>query len=67
MRLESGPACRATSFLGPGSATCTAMHWGTSLKVVVTVEYPFGLNLISGQPATSSFRIDPGGGYNSLN
>ena len=65
LRLESGPTCRATSLLGGGQATCTAVPDGTSLKVFVHIVYPFGLNLIAGPNTTTTFWIDHSGGYHS--
>jgi hypothetical protein len=34
--------------------------------VVVNVVYPFGLDLIAGQETTTSFTVDPNGGYQRL-
>jgi hypothetical protein len=66
MRLVSGPTCQATSFLGRGTASCTATPAGDSLSVLVRINYPFGLNDWAGQPTTTKFVIDPGGGYSEL-
>ena len=66
LQLSAQPKCTATSFLGPGTATCSATESGGSIKVVVYVVYPFGLDLIAGQPTTTSFMIDTGGGYQRL-
>jgi hypothetical protein len=65
LRLESGPTCEATSFLGAGQATCTATQDGSELKVVLHLSYPFGLNLLAGPPTTRTFWIQPGGSYRS--
>jgi hypothetical protein len=65
LRLESGPTCRATSFLGSGQATCSAAADGNKLKVVVNILYPFDLNVLDPQKATTIFWIDPGGSYSS--
>jgi hypothetical protein len=65
LRIESGPTCQATSFLGAGHITCTATPDGSNLKVVVHVDYPLGLNLVAGQRTTTSFWVDPSGDYSS--
>jgi hypothetical protein len=65
MRILAGPTCEATSFLGAGTATCSSAPDGSDLSVTVTVHYPFGLDIVSGGPVTTTFRIDPGGGYNA--
>lgn len=65
MHLVSGPTCQATSFLGRGTATCTATPTGDSLEVVVRIDYPFGLNESAGQPTTTRFRINTNG-YSAL-
>ncbi len=41
LRVQSGPTCTATSFLGAGEAICTATPDGSKLKVAVKVVYPF--------------------------
>jgi hypothetical protein len=66
LSLVSGPTCQATSFLGRGKASCTATQAGDSLRVVVQMNYPFGLNEWAGQPTRTTFMIDPGGGYSEL-
>lgn len=66
LRIKSGPTCAAKSFLGPGVAYCSASPSGSRLRVTVTFHYPAGLDSISGQPATSTFFIDPSGGYSSF-
>ncbi len=65
MRLVSGPTCQATSFLGRGTASCTATPTGKSLQVVVRIDYPFGLNEWAGQPTTTRFMITTNG-YSAL-
>lgn len=65
LQLTSSPTCSASSFLGPGSATCTASPDGDKLKVTVDITYPFGLGLIAGYPNPSTFYMDPGGGYST--
>ena len=65
MRIASGPTCSATSFLGAGTASCYSTPDGSDLKVTVTIHYPFGLDWIANSPSTTTFRIDPGGGYNA--
>jgi hypothetical protein len=65
LHLSAPPKCEATSFLGQGSATCTASQEGSSVKVVVHVVYPFGLDFIAGQPTTTSFTVSPSGNYSS--
>ena len=61
LRVTSGPTCRATSFLGPGTASCTAVSQGDSLKVTVHVTYPFFLDSLSGRPATTAFTLTQSG------
>jgi hypothetical protein len=63
LRISSGPTCQATSFLGRGTATCTASPSGSNLKVTVHINYPFGLDLLAGQPASTTFTLHPDGGY----
>lgn len=65
LRASSGPTCQATSFLGRGTATCTASPAGRSVKVVVHIVYPFGLNLIAGQPTTTSWTVNQYGNWSS--
>jgi hypothetical protein len=65
LRIASGPSCRATSFLGGGQATCIATPDGNKLKVTVNFVYPFGLNQVAGPKSSSTFWVDPGGGYSS--
>jgi hypothetical protein len=64
LRAVSGPTCRATSFLGAGTATCAAISEGGNLKVTVQVDYPFGLDLIAG-PLASSFTVHSSGSWSS--
>jgi len=66
LQLSAQPKCTATSFLGQGTATCSASESGGSIKVVVNVVYPFGLDLIAGRETTTSFMVDPNGGYQRL-
>jgi len=66
LRLASGPTCTATSFLGPGTATCTATPAGDRLKVVVHISYPFVLDWLNGRPSTTAWTLSPGGGYNAV-
>jgi hypothetical protein len=63
LRLASGPTCAATSFLGAGTATCTASPAGDRLKVVVHISYPFVLDWLSGRPSTTAWTLSPDGGY----
>ncbi len=63
LRLASGPNCTATTFLGPGTATCTATPAGDRLKVVVHISYPFGFDWLAGRPSTTAWTISPDGGY----
>ena len=65
LRLTSGPTCYATSFLGPGTASCTPTNAGRDLKVVFKASYPFELDNFSGQAQSMTFRISPEGGYSS--
>jgi hypothetical protein len=67
LRIASGPTCTATSFLGPGTATCTATPAGDRLKVVVHITYPFGLDWLSGRPSTTAWTVSPGGGWFAAN
>jgi hypothetical protein len=67
LRLASGPTCAATSFLGPGTATCTTTPAGDRLKVVVHITYPFGLDWLSGRPSTTAWTVSPGGGWFAAN
>lgn len=66
LRIASGPTCAAQSFLGPGTASCSAVPSGSRLRVTVTFHYPGVLDLISSQPSTSTFYIDPSGSYSTL-
>jgi hypothetical protein len=66
-RLAAGPTCSATSFLGPGTATCTAAPDGDRLKVVVHISYPLGLDWIAGWPSTTAWTVSPGGGWFAAN
>jgi hypothetical protein len=66
LRAASGPTCRATSFLCPGSATCTASPAGDGLKVVVQLDYPFGLDLIAGRPLKTAFTVSRSGGWTAV-
>jgi hypothetical protein len=59
LRVTSGPTCSATSFMGPGTATCTAVSQSGGLKVTVHVTYPFGLNSLAGQPSATAFTLSP--------
>jgi hypothetical protein len=63
LRLASGPTCAATSFLGPGTATCTATPAGDRLRVVVTINYPLGLDWLAGRASTAAWIVSPGGGW----
>lgn len=65
MRIQGVPNCSAASFLGAGTATCSSAPDGSDLRVTVIVSYPFLLGPMLGLPATTTFRIDPGGGYNA--
>lgn len=65
LQLSSPPACSASSFLGPGSATCTASRNGSRLKIDVRLTYPLYLGLIAGYPTSPVFYVDPGGGYST--
>jgi hypothetical protein len=57
LRVTSGPTCRATSFMGPGEATCTAVSQGDHLKVTVHITYPFFLDSLNGRPSTTAFTL----------
>jgi hypothetical protein len=63
LRLASGPTCTATSFLGPGTATCIATPAGDRLKVVVHISYPLVLEWLNARPSTTAWTLSPGGGY----
>jgi hypothetical protein len=63
LRIASRPTCSATSFLGPGTATCTATPAGDRLKVVVHISYPFGLDWLYGRPSTTAWTVTPDGGW----
>jgi hypothetical protein len=63
LRIASGPSCTATTFLGPGTATCTATPAGDRLKVVVHISYPFVFDWLYGRPSTTAWTISPDGGY----
>jgi hypothetical protein len=65
LRIESGPTCSAQSILGPGAALCSAIPSGHNLRVTITFHYPGLLDQISGQPATSTFTINPSGNYSA--
>jgi hypothetical protein len=60
LRVFSGPTCRATSFMGPGTATCTAVPEGDHLKVTVHITYPFFLESLNGMPSTTAFALRSG-------
>jgi hypothetical protein len=60
LRVFSGPTCRATSFLGPGTATCRAVSEGDHLKVTVHITYPFFLDSLNGRPSTTAFALRSG-------
>jgi hypothetical protein len=60
LRVFSGPTCRATSFMGPGTATCTAVSQGDNLKVTVHITYPFFLDSLNGRPSTTAFALRQG-------
>jgi hypothetical protein len=63
LRLTSGPTCKATSFLGPGTASCTATQSGRDLKVVFSANYPVGIGFFAVEPTTTTFRLTPEGSY----
>ena len=67
LRIASGPTCAATSFLGPGTATCTATPDGDRLRVVVHISYPFVLDWLSGRPSTTAWTVSPDGGWFAAN
>ena len=67
LRLASGPTCSARSFLGAGTASCTATPDGDRLRVLVHISYPFGLDWIAGWPSTTAWTVSPDGGWFAAN
>lgn len=65
MRIQSGPTCSVSTVFGPGTARCSSVADGSDLRVTVTDNYPFLLGALLELPDSTTFRIDPGGGYNA--
>ena len=65
MRIAKGPTCSAASVLGRSSADCTSAPDGSDVRITLNVHFPFWVAWMSAAQATLTFRIDPGGGYNS--
>lgn len=65
LRISSGPTCSASSFLGPGTASCSATNVGADIKVRVEIHYPYLLDWTSGSPSVTNFTINPSGNYSS--
>ena len=51
--------CSAKSFLGDGTATCTATQDANRLKVNLSLSYPLGIGLIAGYPTAPTFYLSP--------
>jgi hypothetical protein len=63
LRISSRTDLSGDQLLGVRYRHVRASPSGSNLKVTVHINYPFGLDLLAAQPASTTFTLHPDGAY----